>query len=127
MNKTVTLVIRILVGLAMVIFGANKLFHFMPEPEPAAGGEKMRQLTGLLMESPFMMIIGILEIVGGIALLVGKYVPLALTFLIAIMLNAAMLHGFYDPANIAGSLVFMALCLVLVYAYKDRFKSLLSA
>lgn len=126
MNKTVTLVIRILVGLAMVAFGANKLFHFMPEPEPGAMGEKMTTLMGVL-HSPFMVVIGVLEILGGLALLVGKYVPLALTFLIAIMVNAAMLHGFYDPANIAGSLVFLVLCLVLVYAYKERFKYLLSA
>ena len=126
MNKTVTLVIRILVGVAMIAFGANKFLHFMPEPEPGAMGEDMTTLMGVL-HSPFMIVIGVLELIAGIALLVGKYVPLALTILIAILLNAAMFHGFYDPANIAGSLIFLVLCLILVYAYKDRFKSLLSA
>lgn len=127
MNKTVTLVIRILVGLAMLVFGANKFLNFMPQPEPGEFGAQMGDLMGILMSSPFMTIVGIIEVVAGIALLVGKYVPLALTFIVAIMFNAAMFHGFYDPANVVGALVFLLLSLILVYGYKDRFKSLLSA
>ena len=123
MNKTVTLVLRILVGLAMVVFGTNKLYPLFDQPAPAGD---MGTIMSVL-HSPFMLVIGILEILGGLALLIGKYVPLALTILVAIMLNAAMFHGFYDPGNILGSVIFLVLCLVLVYAYKDRYKSLLSA
>ena len=61
-------------------------------------------------------------------LLVGKYVPLALTFTIAIMLNAALFHILMDaPANAGGAIIALILSFVLVYAYKDRFNSLLSA
>jgi putative oxidoreductase len=127
MNSKVTLGIRILVGLAMVVFGFNKIVPFMPQPEPGAMGASMQALMGALTASPFMKIIALIEIVGGLALIANKYVPLALTLLVAVMFNALLIHLFYDPKNAAGAGVFLALCLVLVYANKERFKDLLSA
>ena len=73
-----------------------------------------------------MTLIAELEIVCGLLLLVGKYVPLALTIIVVILFNAAVLHGLYDPANITGALVFLIISLVLIYANKERFSSLLS-
>ena len=125
MNQKATLVIRILVGLLMVVFGANKFLNFMPQPTEIP--EQMGALMGILMNSPFMTIIGVLEVLGGLGLILNKFVPLSLTVLIAVLLNAALFHLFFDPANVVGASVFLVLCLVLVYGYKDRFKSLLSA
>ena len=125
MNQKVTMILRILLGLAMVVFGLSKFIHFMPM-EPPAGD--MGVLMGLFMKSPFLKIIGMIEVLGGVALLTNKYVPLALTFLIAVLLNASMFHIFYDePANMIGAFVLMLIAITLVYAHKDRFKSLLSA
>ena len=124
MNQKVSMILRILLGLAMVVFGLNKFLQFMPM-EPPTGD--MGALMGVLMKSPFMMIIAVIEILGGVALLINKYVPLALTFLIAVLLNAMLFHLFYDAANIGGALVFLVIALVLVYANKDRFSSLLSS
>jgi len=90
---------------------------------PGDGGT----LMGIYITSGFMKIIGILEILGGLALIAGKFVPLALTFMIAIMFNATVFHGLHDMANIGGGLIGLIFGLVLVYAYKDRFSSLLSA
>ena len=77
--------------------------------------------------STFLNLIGALELVCGLLLLVGKYVPLSLTILIAILFNATLFHLLYDAANAGGGIVFLVLCIVLVYAEKDRFSSLLSA
>lgn len=124
MNPKITMGIRILFGLFCLIFGINKFANFMAFPTiPGDGGT----LMGIYATSGFMKIIGVLEIIGGLLLLVGKYVPLALTFMIAIMFNAAIFHALHDPANIVGALLGLILGLVLVYAYKDRFSSLLSA
>lgn len=124
MNPKITIGIRILFGLFCLIFGLNKFAHFIPMPAiPGDGGT----LMGIYATSGFMKIIGILEIVGGLLLLVGKYVPLALTLMIAIMFNAAIFHALHDPPAIVGALVGLVLGLILVYAYKERFSSLLSA
>lgn len=118
------MVLRMLFGAFVLIFGLNKFLNFMPFPELPADAAT---LMGLYASSGFLKIIGVLEILGGLALLLNKYVPLALTFMVAIMFNAALFHGLHDPANIGGAIVGLLLSLVLVYAYKDRFKSLLSA
>ncbi|MGB1038871.1 MAG: DoxX family protein [Bacteroidia bacterium] len=124
MNQKVTMVIRILVGLMMVVFGLNKFLNFMPMEPPT--GDMGALMTGL--GGTFLSLIGILEIICGVLLLIGKYVPLSLTILIAILFNAAIFHLLYDPANSIGAIVFLALCLVLVFgSYKERFKSMLSA
>lgn len=78
------------------------------------------------MSSPFMSIVGVLEVLGGLGLLLNKFVPISLIVLIAILLNAALIHLFFDPANVIGAVVFLVLSLVLVYGHRDRFSSLLS-
>ena len=124
MNPKVTMGLRILFGLFLLLFGVNKFANFMPFPPiPGDGGT----LMGIYFTSGFLKLIGILEILGGLALLTGKYVPLALTFMVAIMFNAAVFHALHDPANIVAAIVGLVLGLALVYAYKDRFSSLLSA
>ncbi len=124
MNSKVTMGLRIFFGLFCLIFGLNKFMGFMAFPAiPGDGGT----LMGIYATSGFLKLIGILEILGGLALLAGKFVPLALTFMIAIMFNAAVFHLLHDPANAAGGILGLVLGLVLVYAHKDRFSSLLSA
>jgi len=124
MNDKVVMGIRILFGLFCLIFGLNKFLNFMPFPPiPGDGGT----LMGIYFTSGFLKLIGILEIVFGLCLLINKYVPLALTVLIAIMFNAAVFHALHDMANIGGAVLGLILGLVLVYANKERFSGLLSA
>jgi hypothetical protein len=124
MNAKVTLGIRILFGVFCLFFGLNKFFGFMEFPEiPGDGGT----LMGIYATSGFMKIIGVLEILGGLALVLNKYVPLALTILVAIMFNAAVFHGLHDIANIPGAIIGLVLGLILVYVNKERFSELLSA
>ncbi len=124
MNSKVVMGLRILLGIFILVFGLNKFLNFMPFPPiPGDGGTLMT----IYFTSGFLKIIGILEILGGIALIVNKFVPLSLTITTAIMLNAFLFHALHDPANIMGAIIGLVLCLVLVYAYKGRFSDLLSA
>ena len=124
MSDKLTMAVRLLLGLMMLIFGINKFLNFLPMPEiPGDGGT----LMGIYFTSGFMSIIGILEIGFGLALLLNKYVPLALTFIVAILFNAFIFHALHDMAGIGGAAVGLAMSLYLVYAYKVRFLSFLSA
>lgn len=124
MNEKVVMGIRILFGLFCIIFGLNKFLNFIPMPPIDGDGGT---LMGIYATSGFFKIIAILEIVFGLALIVNKYVPLALTILIAIMFNALIFHILHDMGGIGGAVLGMILGCVLVYANKDRFKDLLSA
>jgi len=77
--------LKILFGVFCLVFGINKFAGFLPMPDIPGDGGKLMTIYGT---SGFMTIIGILEILGGLALISGKFVPLALTILTAIMFNA---------------------------------------
>ena len=124
MNEKVLMGVRILLGLFMLVFGLNKFIGFLEFPPMEGDGAT---LMGIYFTSGFLKIIGVLEIVFGLALLLGKYVPLALTILTAIMFNAMLFHLLHDRAGVGGAAVGLLLCLAGVYGYRDRFKSLLSA
>jgi len=124
MNPKVTMGLRILFGIFLLVFGINKFAGFLEFPPiPGDGGT----LMGIYFTSGFMKLIGVLEILCGLALIVGKFVPLALTVGIAIMFNAALFHLLHAPEGVGGAIVGLVIGLVLVYAYKERFSSLLSA
>ncbi len=123
MNPKVSMGLRILFGLFCLVFGLNKFLDFMPFPPLP---EVAQNLMEIYAESGFMKIIGVIEILGGLALLTNKFVPLALTFLVAIMFNAVLFHALHDMANIGGAIVGMILGLLLVFVNKDRFSELFS-
>ncbi len=122
MNTKVAMGIRILFGLFCLIFGLNKFLNFLPMlPIEGDGGT----LMGIYFTSGFFKLIGVLEVLGGLALLLNKYVPLALTVLVAIMFNAAIFHMLHDMGGIGGAVVGLLMGLILVYFNKERFSSLL--
>ena len=124
MNSRVVLGVRILFGVFCIIFGVNKFLNFLPMPTiPGDGG----QLMQIYFTSGFMSIIGILEILGGVALVANKFVPIALTVLAAIMFNALVFHLLHDMAGIGGAVLGCVLTIILVFAYKERLSSVLTA
>jgi hypothetical protein len=105
----------------MIALGLNKFLGFIPIPSPPGDGGELMQIY---VTSGFLKLIGILEFLGGLALIVNKFVPLALTFITAIMFNAAVFHGLHEPTGIGPAAIALLLSLVLVYANKERFSSL---
>jgi len=124
MNGKVTMGLRILFGLFCLLFGINKFANFLPAFDIAGDGGT---LIGIYISSGFFILIGVLETLGGLALVVNKFVPLALTILTAIMFNAFVFHLLHDMANIGGAVVGLGLSLVLVFLHRERFSELLSA
>ncbi len=117
------LVVRILLGIMMVVFGLNKFLQFIPLPEltPEAG-----KFMGALMDSGYIMeIVAIVEIVTGLLLLANKFVPLALVILFPVMLNAFLFHAVLDIAGVGGAAFAVAMNIFLFFAYKDKYSELL--
>ena len=124
MNPKVTMGLRVLFGIFCIVFGVNKFAGFLEFPPiPGDGGT----LMGIYFTSGFLKIIGVLEIVFGLLLALGKYIPISLTILVAIMFNAFLFHVLHDTANIAGAVVGLLLGLVLTYLYKGRFGTFFNA
>lgn len=122
MNKA-KLIIRILLGLMLVVFGLNKFLQFMPMPPmPDAAGE----LMGALMKSGYIMIVvALVEIAAGVLLLINKYQSLALVLVFPVILNAFLFHLFLDLPGIGGAAFAMAMNIFLFFANKESYKSIL--
>jgi uncharacterized membrane protein YphA (DoxX/SURF4 family) len=123
MNSKVIMVLRILLGLFVLVFGLNKFFHFIPmeAPEGDAGA-----YFGALMSSKTLILVALVEILAGLALIFNKYAALMLIVLMSVSVNAVLFHAVLDPGNIMGAAVLLILNVILLFAYKDKYKDLLS-
>ncbi|MGB0525464.1 MAG: DoxX family protein [Flammeovirgaceae bacterium] len=124
MKATVYKTIQILLALFMVVIGLNKFLIFTEIPNPSGDGGELMQIY---ITSGFLKLIGVLEILGGIGLLLNKFVPIALTLITAIMFNATVFHVLHDPSGVGPAAICLLLCLVLVFANKERRSQYLSA
>jgi len=77
--KILATIARILLGLVFVVSGANILHSFLPVPPPPGGlaGDYFRAL----FVSHYIQVVGFFQVIGGLLLLIGRFVPLGLTLL----------------------------------------------
>jgi putative oxidoreductase len=121
-SKILPLIFRFLLGAIFLVFGANKLLHFIPQPPlpPAA----LPFVTGLAASGYLITTLAIVEIIAGALLISGRFVPLALTMLAPIIVNIALFHTVLAPAP--GMVVFLlAAELYLAWVYREAFRALL--
>ena len=122
--KIVAIIARVLLGLIFVIFESNAFLHFIPMGAPPQGlaGEYLH----VFVESGHVYVIGALQFIAGVLLLIGRFVPLGLTILGAIIVNIWLFHLLVAPANFAPAIVVTILELFLVFRYRDAFRGILS-
>lgn len=120
--KKVDVVVRILLGLMMLVFGLNKFLNFMPM-EPA--NENVGVAFGALLMINVLPVVAIVEIVAGVLLLVNRAVPFALVLLAPVALGALLFHGSIDVAGIGGALMFALFTSYLMFRNKEVYVPLL--
>ena len=123
MNSKVFMVLRILLGLFVLVFGLNKFLEFLPAPEGMP--EDAMAYFGALMNSKTMALVAVVEIVAGLALILNKFGALLALILMSVSVNAVLFHAALDQANIAGALVLLVLNIAVLFGYKDQYKALL--
>lgn len=89
--------IRILLG-ALFMFGGIAFFFMAPPTMPE--GPMATYFTGLQASVYFLPLLKITEIVCGLFLVSGFFVPLALVILAPIALNIFMVHAFLEPSGL---------------------------
>ena len=119
--KIAVLIARILLGLLFVVFGLNTFLHFLPmQLPPGDAGE----LMGLMFKHGWFTFIGLLYVIGGLLLLIGRFVPLGLVILGPIIVIILLFHITLLPQGIGIALVVAAVEIFLIYAYREHFKPL---
>jgi uncharacterized membrane protein YphA (DoxX/SURF4 family) len=125
--KILTTIARILLGLIFVFFGSNGLLHFLPMPPLPEGvaGEYLHSFFA----SGYVYVISGFQVLGGLLLLIGKFVPLGLTILGAIIVNIWIFHLLMAPelGGMVPAFVVSILELFLIWRYRDAFAGIFRA
>jgi putative oxidoreductase len=90
----------------------NKFVQFMPQgplPTGAAG-----QFLGALFSTHYIMVVGAFEAVGGLLLLLNRYVPLGLCLLAPVIVNILLVGTLLTHAALPSGIV-VAILWILVY------------
>ena len=120
--RVLTLVARLLLGVLFLVFGLNGFLNFLsmgPPPSGLAG-----QFIGALFVSHYYWAIAALQVVAGVLLIVGRYIPLALVLLGPIIVNILLYHIFLMPAGIVLAVVATLLWFIVFYNYRQYFSGI---
>ncbi|HXX42831.1 MAG TPA: DoxX family membrane protein [Chthoniobacterales bacterium] len=120
--KIVTIIARLLLGLIFVVFGSNAFFHFMPMPPPPPG--LVGEFLHVFFASGWVYVIGGLQTLCGLLLIIGRFVPLALTILAGIIFNILVFHALLAPQGFPPAIVVTILELFLLWRYRAAYAGL---
>ena len=120
--KYAIIIARVLLGLVFAVFGSNAFLHFIPMP-PMQG--QAGAFIGALASSGYIYVIALLQVVGGLLLLIGaRFVPLGLTLLGPVIVNIMLYHIFLDQSGVAMACVISILALFLLWVYRYKFPAI---
>lgn len=121
--KTVSIIARYLLGLMFTVFGLNGFLNFIHQPPP---NPLAIQFLVAVSASHFAVFFFAVQVIGGLLLLSGIFVPLALTVLAAELYNILAFHLTLAPASIAPALVASVLWVLVFLQYRNSFNGVLA-
>ncbi|MFM7181345.1 MAG: hypothetical protein ACKO2G_07780 [Verrucomicrobiales bacterium] len=87
-------VIAGLLGLLFIVFGLNYFLQFMPMPPPPPEGSPPALFMGALFPTGYLGFVKVLEVIGGLLVVIPLTRNLGLLVLGPIILNIAAFHAF---------------------------------
>jgi putative oxidoreductase len=117
--KIVSLISRILLGALFVFGGSNHLFNFFgkqPLPPGHAG-----QFIGAIIEIGYLNFIGVMEVIGGLLLIVDQFVPFGLTLLGPLVVNIFVLNVLIAPKALPVAILMVIFWVVGAWPFRTLF------
>lgn len=126
MKAKLPLIARVLLGLPMVVFGLMGLLNLVPPP-PDLPENLKTFMAGMMATQYLFPLVKLTEIICGLAILTGFFVPLALVVLAPVMLNIVLVNAFMAPSQLALPIVLGLLTVYLAFftdQYSPKIKAL---
>jgi hypothetical protein len=120
--KIATVVVRVVLGLVFVVFGLNGFLRFLPMPPLPQG--IVGEFLHAFFASGYVYVIAGCQVVGGLLLLIGRFVPLGLTILGPVIVNIVVFHLLLASEGIALAILIAVLFLFLLWRYWATFAPL---
>jgi len=122
--KIASSIARILLGLLFLVFGLNGFLHFIPMPPPTG---MAGQYLGTLFVSHYLIAVFLLQVAGGLLLLVNRFVPAALVLLGPVLVNILLFHALMAPEGLPLALVATVLWAVVFWRVRRVFAGIFQA
>ena len=116
--KIAALIARILLGLVFFVFGLNGFLNFIPMgplPTGLAG-----QFVTVLFQSHYVLFVSGIQLVGGVLLLVNRYVPLALVLLGPVIVNILLFHLLLNRTGLVVAIIVAILWCILAIRQRQH-------
>ena len=124
-GRTITAIVRFLLGLIFLVFGLNGFLNFMPAPKDLP--PDVITVSTALMKGGYIAVVSATEIIVALLLLANRFVPLALVLLAPIVVGIITFHIAIAPATIVPGIVVLVMELYLAWAYRGAFRPMLRA
>jgi putative oxidoreductase len=121
--KIAVTIARTILGLAFIVFGLNGFLQFIPQP-PLTGFVK--DFIGAMAGSHYAYGVFFVQLIGGLLLLSGQFVPLALAILGPVVYNILLFHFTMDPSGIPLALFTLLLWVIVFWWHRAAFAPLFS-
>ena len=123
--RLAVVIARMLLGLPFLVFGLNGFLHFLDQPPQPP--EALAFLSALNASGYLFPMLDTVEVLCGVLLIVGRFVPLALTLLAPLLVNILAFHFYLNTEGIELAFGLIALELFCAWAYRARFAPMLVA
>ncbi len=122
--KIAATISRFLLGLIFLVFGLNVYLRFIQMPPPTG---EAAAFTRALFNSGYLHVVADFEIVGGILLLIRRFVPLGLTLVGPVIVNIMLFHIFMAPSGLPLAILVSILALIVLVYHRQNFAGLVKA
>jgi hypothetical protein len=99
--------------------------HFIPMPPPPEG--PARDFMTALFVSHYLYVVGALQVVGGLLLFTGRWVPLGLALVGPVIVNVVSFHALMAPPGLPMAITVSALAVFLLWRHRGNFAGLVKA
>lgn len=123
MKNKVLFVFSLLFGLIFINSGLNKIFQYMPMPKDMP--ENMMKVVEAFGAIVWLMpLIAVVEIIGGILVIIPKYRALGAIMIFPIMIGILMTHIFNAPSGLPIALILLAVLAWIMIENRAKYTSL---
>jgi putative oxidoreductase len=121
--KIAATIARYLLGLAFTVFGLNGFLHFLKQP-PLPAGSPAAAFTGAMAGTGYIAVVFAVQLVCGVLLLSGFYVPLALVMIAPVIVNILLFHITMAPEGLPPGVITAVLWGIVAIRCRKAFAGL---
>ena len=122
--KIAIVIARILLGF---VFFAAGMINIMKLGKMGGMPTDATTFMTLMVAHNYTTFIALIMLIGGLLLLVGRFVPIGLVLLGPILVNILLFHALFQVPGIITGLICTALEIFLMWAYRPSFRGLFHA